>query len=381
MVQDRLAIGGSRDLPDHVWISKTGHPFNFDLGTALDDEAIAFRIASEQRHAIRSLFAGRHLQVFTTAGEWVVRGAPLTPKTVELDQQTLVGSWQRRRIRPLGVDGATLFLGASGRELREFLFADSEQAYQAADIALLSRHLLQDPDQPRLRRPAPPPLRRPRRRCGGRRHPRPQQQRRRLEPAHHDRAVPRHRRPAGHRLGPGRGGGRTLLERLDDDLKVDHGLGLTRPAATTFWTGLAHLEGLRVVAVEGSSEVGRGVVIGGTLTLERAAASITVGCPIALEVEPCPPGLSAGGVAGLDRAVRPVRVSVRAHETGALRLDSGGGPRPLIAPQGSSLVTGDRSARALGWRRGTAEPLWRIAQDDPLPCTVLAVSTELEVND
>ena len=143
--QDRLVIGGSRDLPDWLWTSKTGRHANFDLGEALDDEGIAFRLGGDELHTIRGLQAGRQLQVFTNAGEWVVRGTPLAPTTAQLELQTRVGSWAARRLRPLDVDGATLFIGASGRELREFLFADSEQAYQAADIALLARHLLVDP--------------------------------------------------------------------------------------------------------------------------------------------------------------------------------------------------------------------------------------------
>ena len=42
----------------------------------------------------------------------------------------------------------------NGREIREFLYADTEQAYQATDLALLARHLVvrpldQDYDQRR----------------------------------------------------------------------------------------------------------------------------------------------------------------------------------------------------------------------------------------
>jgi hypothetical protein len=83
--------------------------------------------------------------VFTTSGEWVVRGAPITADSVSVELQTRIGSWPARRLDPLEVDGAALFVGASGRELREFLYAESEQAYQAADIALLSRHLMVEP--------------------------------------------------------------------------------------------------------------------------------------------------------------------------------------------------------------------------------------------
>jgi hypothetical protein len=77
--QDRLVIGGSRDLPNRLWMSQSGDLFNFDLGTGLDSEAIEFGIFSDQINAIRGVFSGRHLQVFTSGAEWMVTGDPLTP--------------------------------------------------------------------------------------------------------------------------------------------------------------------------------------------------------------------------------------------------------------------------------------------------------------
>lgn len=143
--QDRLIVGGSRDLPDWVWMSSTGRPFDFDPGTGLDDEAIVFRISADGHHEITKVFPGRQLQVFSTFGEWTVKGFPLTPTSIEVMAQTSVGSPPVHRVRPIDVDGATLFIGAGRRQLREFLYTDTEQAYQAADIATLSRHLLQEP--------------------------------------------------------------------------------------------------------------------------------------------------------------------------------------------------------------------------------------------
>ncbi len=86
--QDRLVIGGSRDLPNRLWLSKSADLFNFDLGEGLDDEAIEFSILSDQVNAIRAIFSGRHLQVFTSGAEWMVAGVPLTPSSIELHRQT-----------------------------------------------------------------------------------------------------------------------------------------------------------------------------------------------------------------------------------------------------------------------------------------------------
>ena len=143
--QDRLVIGGSRDLPNRLWLSKSADLFDFDLGEGLDDESIEFPILSDQVNAIRQVFSGRHLQVFTSGAEWMVTGDPLTPTSIQLFRQTRVGSPVDRTVPPRDVDGATLFVPRSGPQLREFLFTDTEQAYQAADLAMLSSHLVDRP--------------------------------------------------------------------------------------------------------------------------------------------------------------------------------------------------------------------------------------------
>src|SRR5699024_2382640 len=61
--QDRLVLGGSRDLPNRLWLSRTGDLGHFGLGTGLDDEAIEFALVGDQVNAIRAVFSARHLQV------------------------------------------------------------------------------------------------------------------------------------------------------------------------------------------------------------------------------------------------------------------------------------------------------------------------------
>jgi hypothetical protein len=131
--QDRLVIGGSRDLPNRLWLSKSGDLFNFDLGEGLDDESIEFPLLSDQVNAVRAVFSGRHLQVFTSGAEWMVTGEPLIPANIQLRRQTRIGSLVDRTVPPRDVDGATLFVPRNGPQLREFLFTDTEQAYQSTD--------------------------------------------------------------------------------------------------------------------------------------------------------------------------------------------------------------------------------------------------------
>ena len=80
--QDRLVIGGSRDLPNHLFLSKSGDYFNFDPGEGLDDEAIELSLMADQVNEIVAVNSSRHLQIFTTGGEWVVEGDPVMSSSI-----------------------------------------------------------------------------------------------------------------------------------------------------------------------------------------------------------------------------------------------------------------------------------------------------------
>lgn len=386
--QDRMVIGGSRDLPNGIWLSQTGDYFNFDVGVGLESEAIAFRLAANDTPAIRALMAGRNLQVFTSSGEWVVTGEPLTPINIQVQQQSRIGSPRDRHVPPRDVDGATLFAGRNGKELREFLFVDTEQAYQAADLALLSQHLVRNPLDQDF------------------------DQRRRLFVIVNDDgtlatiAIYRNADIAAWSLQETDGrvlsvavvGGETMLlvdrsngmtiEQLDDQLLVDSGLSLSQSPQAKVWGGLGHLEGQEVALVADGLVLETQTVAGGQVILERAASELLVGLPYRHVIEPLPAAIGGSGAGGQDPMYRPVRVSLRLFETQSLRIDTGDGIHdvPLHTIGGGPKdrspdpFTGDRALRALGWRRGAEQPPWRIEQDTPLPCAVLSATTEVKVN-
>jgi hypothetical protein len=388
--QDRMVIGGSRDLPNGLWLSKSGDPFNFDVSEGLDDEAISFRlrIAADDTPTIRALVSGRHLQVFTSTSEWVVTGAPLTPVNVQVQRQSRIGSPADRHVPPRDVDGATLFVGRNGRELREFLFVDTEQAYQAADLALLASHLVRSPVDQVF-----------------------DHNRRLVLIVNQDGSVAtiaiyRNADIAAWSLQETDGrvlsvavvGDDTMLlverpngvriERLDDLLMVDAGLRLSQSPPALVWTGLGHLNGQQVALVADGLVLEPTTVSGGQVILETPASELVVGLPYRHVIEPMPPSLASARTGGQDPIYRPVRVSLRLFETQSLQIDTGDGLRdlPLHAigggPQDRSPapVTGDRALRALGWRRGLDQPPWRIEQDTPLPCALLSATTEVKVN-
>jgi hypothetical protein len=381
--QDRMVIGGSRDLPNGLWLSRTGESFNFESAVGDADEAISFRLAASDTPSIRALMPGRNLQVFTSSGEWVVTGDPLTPTDIQVYQQSRIGSPRDRHVPPRDVDGATLFAGRNGRELREFLFVDTEQAYQAADLALLAQHLVRSPVDQAF-----------------------DAKRRLFLIVNEDGslatiAIYRNadiaawslQETAGRVLSVAVVGDETMLlvdrpsgiqiEQLDDQLMVDAGLRLSQSPPALVWTGLGHLEGQEVVLIADGLVLEPTTVAGGQVVLVTPASELVVGLPYAHVIEPMPAALG-----GHDPVYRPVRVSLRLFETQSLHIDTGDGLRDLPlhtiggGPKDRSPApfTGDRAVRALGWRRGADQPPWRIEQDTPLPCALLSATTEVKVN-
>ncbi len=386
--QDRLVLGGSRDLPNRLWFSKSGDLFNFDLGTGLDDESIEFAILSDQVNAIRGIFSGRHLQVFTSGAEWMVTGDPLTPASVQIRRQTRIGSVIERHIPPVNVDGATFYIARNKQEIHEFLYTDIEQAYQSTDLSLLSRHVISAPvDQDY------------------------DQKRRLLFVVRGDGkfatlTVFRSEQVSAWTLHETQGSvksvaivgddvflltardGTYMIEQFDDTLNLDSALTGEVVTATTNWVGLDHLEGKIVSVVADGVVQADKTIVGGAITIDEAANKVEIGLSYTHIVEPLPP--SEVGAAGGGRKVRLIEGIYRLQDTAALRLDVGRGLSDIALRQFGEdpvldspppLVSGDIHVRALGWQEDTTKPLWRIEQSSPLPFTLLSVTTELKVND
>lgn len=391
--QDRLVIGGSRDLPNRLWLSRSSDIWNFDLGTGQDDEAIEFGILSDQVNAIRAVFSGRHLQVFTSGAEWTVTGDPLTPRNIQLNRQTRIGSPVDRSVPPRDVDGATIFVSRNGRDVREFLYTDQEQAYQATDLALLARHLVDRPvdlDYDQARRLMLVVM------AGGTLGAltlyRAEQviawTRIDTDGAIRSVAVVGDdvyllvERPVEFTT-------RFSIERLDEDLHLDNAVLGESEVPAEAWSGLDHLDGREVTVVADGVVLPEVQVSGGVVTLDRPALRIEAGQRFTHAVEPLPANpLSAGGARGV--AYRLVEVIFQLEDTAALRVDMGRGPvdvplrrlgEAALSDGPPTRISGDRSLRGLGWSDGGHRAAWRIEQDDPVPFALLSVTMELKVND
>jgi hypothetical protein len=386
--QDRLVVGGSRDLPNRLWFSRTGDLFNFDAGTGLDDEAIEFGLVSDQVNAIRGVFSGRHLQVFTSGAEWMVTGDPLTPSSIQLNRQTRVGSPVDRLVPPVDVDGATVFVARGGQGVHEFAYTEVSQAYQANDLAILARHIVSAPVSMAY-----------------------DQRARLLHLVMGDGAIgtltlyraeqvtawTRQETAGAFRAVAESEGivwavteraGAFALERFEDGLALDAALTGSAAVAQDEWAGLSHLEGRSVGVLADGAPREAGVVAGGRVVIDPPASTVQIGLAYRHEIEPLPPDIisPSGAATG---PLRLVAVTFRLLGTAALSVDLGRGVEPVpfrrldtaLLDAAPAAFTGDVTLRGLGWRRDRLRPVWRVEGDAPLPMTLLSVTTEIRMTD
>jgi hypothetical protein len=141
--EGRLWFGGTRSLQQSMFGSEVNNILNFETLQGLADEPVFVTISGAQLNAINGLYAGRSLQIFTSGGEYRFvkeQGVPIVPGDSPV-AQTAYGS---SKIRPVSIDGATLFVQRTGKAVRDFRFNYEENAYDSLGVSSLAPHLIND---------------------------------------------------------------------------------------------------------------------------------------------------------------------------------------------------------------------------------------------
>lgn len=333
--QARLFLGGFKSRPQTKMASVIGEFFNFDNKTVRDDRGFMATADTDEVSAIFQMFAGRHLQIFTSGAEFYVPSEPITPLTLALKQTTRRGIVEGLRAHE--VDGATLFIQRQGNALREYLFVDAEQSYQAENISLLSSHLVKTPVDTGIRRS------------------------RSTDEADFfvlvnsdgDLAVLTTLRnqnvtafvratTAGQHLAVGgeeagdlyfvvertiNGAQVRHVERWNRDLVMDAGAKVTLEAPASTITGVDHLEGETVNLIIDGSPEGTAVVTGGVITLTKEAqAQVEYGLEFKPLVETMPVKLQLPDGTMAARKKRVAGVSLSLVETTSIAVGANGRP-------------------------------------------------------
>lgn len=137
----RAVYGGTSKQPQTVWLSETDDFENFEEGSN-DADSFSLTMSSDKMNAIRWLSALDALLLGTIGGEWRIRATAidetLTPTNFDERQQTPYGS---KKIQPIPVGDAILFVDFVGRKIREMTFFDEKQKYVAPDLSALAEHI------------------------------------------------------------------------------------------------------------------------------------------------------------------------------------------------------------------------------------------------
>ena len=143
--QQRRLFANTNDEPDAIYGSRVGFPNNFQISSPLqDDDAITFRIAGNNNHAVqamRSLRAG--LVVLTKGGEWTVGqpGVALTPSNIVPDQETYVG--MAEDVRPVVIGNSIIYAQQRASILRDLSFDQNVEGLAGRDLCIFARHLFE----------------------------------------------------------------------------------------------------------------------------------------------------------------------------------------------------------------------------------------------
>jgi len=139
--EERAIYAGTTGQPQTIWLSASGDYENFDEAKT-DDSAFWVTMAADKRNSIRWLSAMEALCIGTNGGEWRMKATSideqLTWKNFDLKQQTAYGS---KKIQPLAVGSAILFVDYVGRKIREMTYVDAKQKFESTDLAALAEHI------------------------------------------------------------------------------------------------------------------------------------------------------------------------------------------------------------------------------------------------
>lgn len=421
LVQQRLAFANTEAEPARFWLSKvseleTYSPSDFD-GQVTDASAITYPVADDQVNAIQWMSSGDGLALGTKAGEYVFGGggvgAPLSPLSPNLRRHTTWGSFPFTR--PIRVGHQVLFVQRAGRKLREFVFDFDVNGYVAPDITILAEHITrgqvfdmtfsQEPDQIVWMSRGDGVL------VG-------------LTYQKENDVIAWHR----HILGGALSGANPVVESVaavptpdgaanelwmvvartingqtrryieymaqpynsattaqEAAFFVDSGLTYDGAPASTFG-GLDHLEGEELSVLADGAVHPPVTVSGGEITLVRSASVVAAGLGYlsAIELLPAEAGSPQGTAQG--RVKREVAAHINFYETLGSLYGTGDSDLDRLPFRTAADDLGEAPPLFSGFKEVAlqggydVQPTVVIAQDQPLPMTVLSVVRELQVH-
>lgn len=147
--EGRLVFASTTYEPQRMWFSRSADYINFaatnDNLEVTDAAAINLVVDSNTVNEVMWLSSRTTLLAGTSGGEWNITGSsirdPITPTTASARNQSAHGS---EYLEGLTLGMATLFLQRGGNTLRQIVYSDSLDQYEALDLTVFSNHILRN---------------------------------------------------------------------------------------------------------------------------------------------------------------------------------------------------------------------------------------------
>lgn len=400
----RRWMAGTPAQPQNLWATRNATESNLTASIpSRDDDALAFRIASNQQHTIRHLVSLTDLVALTVGGEFRIfaDGQPaITPTSISIKQQASNGAAD---VQPAMAANSVLYVQSQGSYIRELAFDPAGTgAYRINDVSIMAPHLF---DGYTIREVAY--CRAPDATFWAVRSDGvllgmtyvPEQQVYGWH--HHDTdgivesvaVIPENNRDTLYLLVRRTVNGRQVryIERLVPRLFIDQedayfvDAGLTyNGTPKTFFSGLFHLEGKSVQILADGAEVTDKVVTNGGVVLEDAASTVHIGLGYTSQLITLPTAYEGAEAAGQGTSKNVTDVYLRVNQSVLVKA----------GPSLDNLV--DFPAREVSQNFGTPPAIrteelhiplpqdWNqdgsicVQQDGPFPLTVAAITVATE---
>ena len=392
--EGRRIFGGSRALPQDIWMTASGTEADLSYSIpTVDSDRIYFRIASREGSAIRHLLPLSQLVMLSDSTEYRLSPANdafLTPSSISVRPQSFVGADYPH---PALVNNTVVFAAARGGHVRELGYNQDVLGYLTGDLSIRAAHLFDGytiKDQAYSKAPLPIVwcvsssgkllglTYIPEESVG----------------AWHQHTTPDGEFESVASVPEGdedavyvvvKRGNKRYVERFADQYRgdtstlsdaylVDFGVSYSG-ASTTTVTNLDHLEG-KAVSYLADGVAGTGTVTSGTLTLTKAASTVQVGLAYTSQIQTLPMTMMNVDAFGTGRTKNVNKVWVRTFESGAFKTGpSASNLRSSLSPSSGAIAT--------GLVQVTLPASWDddgqivIQQEDPLPLTVVGLTIEV----
>lgn len=145
--QQRLIFGRTDAEPQTVWMSETGSFDSMAVARPLrGDSAITATVDSKQMNEIRHFIPLRDMLMLTSGAEFKISSGDssgaVTPTGVRFDIQSY---WGSSDVPPIVSGTSILMAQNSGRAVRDLHYQLQEDGYSGNEVSLLAEHLLDSP--------------------------------------------------------------------------------------------------------------------------------------------------------------------------------------------------------------------------------------------